>query len=120
VPVPSGLPRSLGTPRASTRGRAAYRLPRPGASSFRVETADDEDLDRAFRDSSHDATARGYVPVNVALVVRDQIIAETKSALTQTNQQPLRTLAKSSGAWKPQPCGLTREELRKIVLDALG
>ncbi|WP_336490629.1 hypothetical protein [Methylobacterium nigriterrae] len=22
--------------------------------------------------------------------------------------------------WKPQPCGLTREELRKIILDVLG
>jgi hypothetical protein len=45
---------------------------------------------------------------------------ETKSALARTIHQPVRTLAKSADTWKPQPCGLTREELRKIVLDALG
>ncbi|MDR7040500.1 MULTISPECIES: hypothetical protein [Methylobacterium] len=26
----------------------------------------------------------------------------------------------SNPVWNPQPCGLTREELRKIVLEQLG
>jgi hypothetical protein len=30
------------------------------------------------------------------------------------------TSKKCDPAWKPEPCGLTREELRKIVVDLLG
>ncbi len=48
------------------------------------------------------------------------IIAELKPtkapSLPLTSPKPARPEA----ARRPQPCGLTREELRKIVLDVLG
>jgi hypothetical protein len=34
--------------------------------------------------------------------------------------KPISTPAKSDPNWKPQPCGLTREELRAIVAEMMG
>ena len=49
-----------------------------------------------------------------------QIIPEPKLSTAQLRPQITTTPAIADPTWKPQPCGLTREELRKIVLDLLG
>jgi len=48
------------------------------------------------------------------------IITELKPATAQAHPLTSTTPARPKAVWKPQPCGLTREELRKIVLDVLG
>lgn len=48
------------------------------------------------------------------------IIAELKPAAAQSRFLPGAKPTISTSVWKPQPCGLTREELRKIVLEQLG
>lgn len=48
------------------------------------------------------------------------IISEPKLATAELYPQAATTLATAKPTWKPHSCGLSREELRKIVLDALG
>ena len=53
-----------------------------------------------------------------------QIISELKPTTAQPrphNKITAETVPqKSDPAWKPEPCGLSREEIRKIVADLLG
>ncbi|WP_289016099.1 hypothetical protein [uncultured Methylobacterium sp.] len=48
-----------------------------------------------------------------------QIPEQTPTA-GQLRPQNNKAAPVAKASWKPQPGGLTREELRKIVLDALG
>ncbi|GJE43127.1 hypothetical protein [Methylobacterium soli] len=48
------------------------------------------------------------------------IITELKPTTAQAHSLTSTAVAEPEAAWKPQPCGLTREELREIVLDVLG
>jgi hypothetical protein len=48
------------------------------------------------------------------------LISEPKLATAELCPQATTTLTAANSTWKPQSCGLSREELRKIVLDALG
>ncbi len=34
--------------------------------------------------------------------------------------RPAPVAARSAPDWKPQPCGLTREELRQLIIEQLG
>jgi hypothetical protein len=43
-----------------------------------------------------------------------------KSAHIQKKSQPLKAAPQTKIAAKPQPTGLSREELRQIVLEILG
>jgi hypothetical protein len=47
---------------------------------------------------------------------------KTKSLVPHQPSNAVNAAAapKSNPDWKPQPCGLTREELRKIVEEILG
>ena len=49
-----------------------------------------------------------------------QIISESKLAKAELLAKASTTLATASSTWKPHSCGLSREELRKIVLGTLG
>jgi hypothetical protein len=44
----------------------------------------------------------------------------TKNNQTQHNATIAMTPRRAAPDWKPQPCGLSREELRKIVEEILG
>ena len=48
------------------------------------------------------------------------IISEPKPLKAELCPRADTTLATANSTWKPHSCGLSREELRKIVLDALG
>jgi hypothetical protein len=48
------------------------------------------------------------------------IISGPKLATAELYPQAAKTLTAANSTWKPHSCGLSREELRKIVLDALG
>jgi hypothetical protein len=42
------------------------------------------------------------------------------SAPPRPNTTPVPTQPKSNPNWKPQPCGFSREEIRKIVAEMMG
>jgi len=47
--------------------------------------------------------------------------ANTTTAQLRPNPKPISmTQPKSDPNWKPQPCGLSREELRAIVAEIMG
>lgn len=46
--------------------------------------------------------------------------ANTNSPQTQHTASTIVPPLRSHPDWKPQPCGLSREELRKIVAEILG
>jgi hypothetical protein len=50
------------------------------------------------------------------------IISEAKPIKAQPRHQVTTKArpAKTDSVWKPQPCGLTRAELRRIVAELLG
>jgi hypothetical protein len=53
-----------------------------------------------------------------------QTISELNPTTAQLRRQ-IRTVTeaialRADSAWKPKPCGLTREELREIIADLLG
>lgn len=45
---------------------------------------------------------------------------ETTSTRLRTMPRAVPAPVRSSPDWKPEPCGLTREEVRKIIADQLG
>ncbi|MER2269799.1 hypothetical protein [Methylobacterium oxalidis] len=49
-----------------------------------------------------------------------RITTELKPTAAQSRSLADAKPTISNYVWKPQPCGLTREELRKIVLEQLG
>lgn len=46
--------------------------------------------------------------------------AHPRSAPTHPRSAPKTNTRKAAPDWKPQPCGLSRSELREIVGDILG
>jgi hypothetical protein len=48
------------------------------------------------------------------------IIPNPAPATGQPRPQGAATQSAAAAAWRPQACGLTREELRRIVLAAIG
>lgn len=47
-------------------------------------------------------------------------LSEPKLVTAELCPRVNTALATASSTWKPHSCGLSRKELRKIVLDALG
>ncbi|TCK31513.1 hypothetical protein EV667_1623 [Ancylobacter aquaticus] len=39
---------------------------------------------------------------------------------TQKLTQPAPAIVRSSQEWKPEPCGLTREQIRAIIIEQIG
>ncbi len=74
------------------------------------------------RDDSH--KKKPHDPVSQRPWIKMNTNTQPKMASTQP--RPLHDMAaklappKADPAWKPQPCGLSREELRKIVAEILG
>ncbi len=44
----------------------------------------------------------------------------TQIQLSQLNPQPIKAVRQVKAAPKPQPTGLTREEIRQIVIEMIG
>ena len=44
----------------------------------------------------------------------------TQNHITKAKAQPLKTIPQTKLAPKPQPLGLSREEIRQIVLEMIG
>ncbi|MBP0582760.1 hypothetical protein J8I29_25770 [Labrys sp. LIt4] len=51
-------------------------------------------------------------------IINRNATAAEQPCRTKTTTVP--TLPKAKRDWQPEPCGLSREELRKIVADQLG
>ncbi|WP_210250424.1 hypothetical protein, partial [Methylobacterium oxalidis] len=77
-------------------------------------------LSLAFSRDTPEHTRRPTASAVATYGFRMHITTELKPTAAQSRFLAGTKPAVSNSVWKPQPCGLTREELRKIVLEQLG
>lgn len=53
--------------------------------------------------------------------IMDKLIEPAKTATEVSHvDQPAATIASAAKSWKPQPCGISREEMQAIIADMIG